>query len=101
MIYVDLTEIVRIPLRSGIQRVEREAIRHWDGPRPIPCVVDGDGRFLRLSSDVFDVLCGENDGSLEAREAERMQLSALREAGEPLADDTIEHLLNLELFFDP
>lgn len=100
-VHLDLTEIVSNPVRSGIQRVEREAIRHWEGPRPVPCVVDGDGRLRRLRPETLDLLCAEDDGSAAARDAERRTLIELREAGEPMADRDVGRLLNLELFFDP
>lgn len=92
---------MRHPLRSGIQRVEREAIRHWDGVRPVPCLVDEGGRVLRLPPAVLDVLSEESDGGPVARALEQSRLFALAQDGVPLADDTIGRLLNLELFYDP
>lgn len=34
-VYCDITELVTNPVRTGIQRVVREIIRNWDGPRPL------------------------------------------------------------------
>lgn len=33
-IYLDLTELVRSPIRSGIQRVEGELVRYWPDELP-------------------------------------------------------------------
>ncbi len=98
-LYLDVTEVVQHPLRSGIQRVEREAIRHWAGPMPTPCVIDAGGRVVRLAGAVLDVLQADTDGSPAARAVEREKLAALRHAGSPVADDAVGRLLNLELFF--
>lgn len=99
-VHLDLSELVANPLRSGIQRVEREAIRHWSGPATlVPCRVNVDGRLLRLPTAVLEILCAEDDGSPEAREAERSALRRLAAAGEPVADSEIDRLLNLELFY--
>ena len=98
-IHLDLSELVARPLRSGIQRIEREAIRHWPGPAPlVPCCVDNEGRFLRLPQAVLDVLCAEDDDSPAAREAERLALTDLASSAAPLQSDAVERLLNLELF---
>ena len=101
LVHLDLTELVRNPIRSGIQRVEREAIRHWTGPKPVPCVVDARGRLLRLSPATLNVLCREDDGSPDARAAEQETLARLAGEGEAMADEAVRRLLNLELFFDP
>jgi glycosyltransferase involved in cell wall biosynthesis len=100
-VHIDLTEIVRHPLRSGIQRVEREAIRHWDGPKPVPCIVDDYGRLLRLHPAVLDVLNDDNDGSPAARASKQSRLAAFVREGVPLATEQVGRLLNLELFYDP
>ena len=99
-IHIDLTEIVQNSLRSGIQRVEREAIRHWDGPKPIPCLVDATGRLVRLNPIVLDILTDESDGSPAAHAVERTRLATLARDGIPLADTNIGRLLNLELYYD-
>ena len=100
-IYLDLSEIVRTPRRTGIQRVEREAIRHWSGPPPIPCIVSPAGQLIRLPAEVLGVLCADDDGGPAARTAERERLGELSGAGEPVPDEDVGRLLNLELFFDP
>jgi glycosyltransferase involved in cell wall biosynthesis len=101
-VHLDLSELVANPLRSGIQRVEREAIRHWPGPAQLlPCCIDGRGRLLRLPSAVLDVLCAEDDGTTAARDKERRTLAKLLAAAKPIPTGQVQRLLNLELFFDP
>jgi glycosyltransferase involved in cell wall biosynthesis len=100
-VHLDLSELVVRPLRSGIQRVEREAIRHWRGPAPLaPCLIDSEGRVVRLPQEVLDVLCREDDGSPASRAADRATLLGLVDAGERIPDHSIKRLLNLELFYD-
>ena len=102
LVHLDLSELVANPLRSGIQRIEREAIRHWPGPaRLLPCCIDGLGQLLRLPNTVLDVLCAEDDGTTVARAAERRTLAKLVAAAEPIPTGQVQSLLNLELFFDP
>lgn len=100
-IHLDLSEIVARPLRTGIQRVEREAIRHWPGPAPLrPCCVDATGQLLLLPDAVLDILCAADDaGTAASREAERQALQALVATAEPVAAADLTRLLNLELFF--
>jgi glycosyltransferase involved in cell wall biosynthesis len=87
-------------VRTGIQRIERETIRHWPGPAPLlPCYVDAGGRMARLPDAVLDVLCAEDDGSPAAREAERQKLDSLVAAATPIPLKSLQRLLNLELFF--
>jgi glycosyltransferase involved in cell wall biosynthesis len=99
-IHLDLTELVVRPLRSGIQRVEREAIRHWPGPAPLlPCMIDEKGQMLRLPAAVLDVLCAKDTGTTAARDAEQRTLTELVAAAEPVTTEQVKRLLNLELFF--
>lgn len=101
-VYLDLSELVANPLRSGIQRIEREAIRHWPGSAPLlPCLVDGHGQLLRLPEAVLDVLCAEDNGAEATRVAERTVLAGHVAGAEPLPDGAVKRLLNLELFFAP
>lgn len=100
-IHLDLSEIVETPMRTGIQRVVREAIRHWPGPALLrPCCVDTTGRLLSLPDTVLDILCTNDDaGTAEWREAERRALRTLVATGEPVRPGELKRLLNLELFF--
>jgi glycosyltransferase involved in cell wall biosynthesis len=100
-IHLDLSEIVATPLRTGIQRVEREAIRHWPGPAKLrPCCVDATGQLLLLPNAVLGILCSEDDvGTAASREAERVALQSLVATAVPVASRDLSRLLNLELFF--
>jgi glycosyltransferase involved in cell wall biosynthesis len=100
-VHLDLSEIVATPLRTGIQRVVREAIRHWPGPaRLLPCHVDAFGHLLSLPQAALDILGAQDDaGTAESREQERLALRSLMATGEPIDPPKVERLLNLELFF--
>ncbi len=102
LIHLDLSEIISNPLRSGIQRVVREAIRHWPGPAQLqPCYVDPGGKLLSLPSATLDTLCETADtGTAEAREVDRRKLKTLVAAGKPVRYFDIKQLLNLELFYN-
>jgi glycosyltransferase involved in cell wall biosynthesis len=61
-LYFDITELAGNPLRTGIQRVEREIIRYWPGPRRLtPCRFDGTSQgFVRLPEAVFAILASDS-----------------------------------------
>ena len=100
-IHLDLSEIVAKPIRSGIQRVEREAIRHWPGPARLrPCCIDETGQLLLLPDAVLDVLCSTGDaGTAASRNAEQDAMTAFRAAAVAVPPHELRHVLNLELFF--
>jgi glycosyltransferase involved in cell wall biosynthesis len=101
-VHLDLSELIARPLYSGIQRIEREAIRHWPGPAPlVPCLISGEGELLQLSAAVLEALCTDNDGSEVCRASERQILAQLAAEAKPLSTDVVKRLLNLELFFAP
>jgi glycosyltransferase involved in cell wall biosynthesis len=100
IIYFDVTELILTLRRTGIQRVERELIRHWPGPASLhPCWFDPIiGRLCVLPHEVLSLLAADvPHGGLEAEaraltslvaRSRRLELSGLR-------------LLNAELFFSP
>jgi glycosyltransferase involved in cell wall biosynthesis len=101
-VHLDLSELIAHPLYSGIQRIEREAIRHWPGPAPlVPCLISGQGKLLQLPAAALEVLCTDNDGSEAARASERQALAQLAAIAKPLPAGDVKRLLNLELFFSP
>lgn len=58
-VHIDITNLLREPIRTGIQRVERELIRHWpDGSRLVP-VVAGRRHFRVLPRAVLDALAAD------------------------------------------
>lgn len=107
IVLIDLSELIKHPLRTGIQRVERELLRRWPGPRPlIPVVFDkGSGGLATLPDGALAILAG-GGGEPEASgedgiAAERVRFASLvaeaRPAAPMLDGDT---LFNPELFQD-
>lgn len=85
-VHIDLTELVASPIRTGIQRVERELIQHWPAGAPLVPVVASHGGFAPIS-DAALAAC------LEGRRP-RLLAPAQCIAGPDL------RLLNPELFAD-
>jgi glycosyltransferase involved in cell wall biosynthesis len=99
-VFLDLTELLKNPVRTGIQRVEREIIRHWPGPATlVPCHFDAASRdFVAISESIFDIL--EAD-SKPAEVAQRTPLQMYPNAlGALSRRDLSAGLFNPELFFD-
>src|SRR5215831_11704801 len=99
-LFLDLTELLGNPLRSGIQRVERELIRHWPGPaRLVPCRFDTPSqRFVSVSENVFAILAADaaTPGTAEL-DLLRPHLAAERTLS---TAELAEGLFNPEVFFD-
>ncbi len=75
--YLDITQLLLDPVRTGIQRTERELIRHW--PELRLCRVEGDG-FGVLPDELRQVLC--RDAPRGGVSAERRLIAPyLRPAG--------------------
>ncbi|HYZ63892.1 MAG TPA: glycosyltransferase [Acetobacteraceae bacterium] len=96
-VHLDISQLVHDPRRSGIQRVERELIRHWPGPAELlPCVFDGPSNAMReLKPAIFGVLCADATGLGVADEQRR--LAPYLASGRVI---TPERLLSAELFID-
>lgn len=103
-VLIDLSELLEHPLRTGIQRVERELIRHWPGPAAlVPCRFDAaSARLVRLPERTLPALLAAGTGSgADALEAERARLAAARAEATPLAGDIGgKAVFNPELFYD-
>jgi glycosyltransferase involved in cell wall biosynthesis len=104
IIYFDLTELMVRPMRTGIQRVQRELIRHWPGPamllpvRYVPAI-----RGMQLLPDtVLDVLTEDAAGGPDSERRESARLAPLLARGRALntASGRVS-LLNVELFKEP
>ena len=97
-IHLDISQLALDPRRSGIQRAERELIRHWPGPEPLqPCRYDPAAHALvDLDRSVLKVLCEDAPPGGMAVEVRRLE-PHLR----PLGISSPTRLLNAELFLDP
>ena len=99
-ILLDVTSLIAAPVRSGIQRVERELIQHWPEPDQLILVsLNPSGQILRLPEEARDVLC-QTDQPSASVEHEQRKLKALVADAFPLPPKSPHHLLNLELFFE-
>lgn len=98
IVHLDISQLVLDPRRSGIQRSERELMRHWPGPaRLVPCVFDAAaGGMVELPAAVLDIFC--QDAQPGGAEAERTRLQPHLRPGPAVRPD---RLLSAELFLDP
>jgi glycosyltransferase involved in cell wall biosynthesis len=92
-VFLDLTQIIADPAHSGIQRAERELIRHWPGPAPlVPCRLDpAHGEFRQLPESLLPALLADLPLA--------PHLCAHLRSGPPLPKGA--RLLCAELFTDP
>ena len=97
-VHIDISQLVRDPRRSGIQRAERELIRYWPGPAPLqPCHFVADkGELQALPREVLDVLC--EDAPPGGVPEELSRLAPYLRPGRAVGPS---RLLNAELFVDP
>ena len=98
-VFIDLTMLTVHPIHSGIQRVEREIIRHWSGPADlIPCRFDNPTEtFIELPDTILQEI---REGRDEEEERERLAL-LLPGKGRIANNDLARNLFNPEVFFDP
>ncbi|MDX8524478.1 glycosyltransferase [Mesorhizobium sp. MSK_1335] len=99
-IFVDLTELTTQPLRTGIQRVEREILSRWRGPRAlVPCRFDAEKLgFFALPDAVVEILTEDSNHTVED---DKERLLSHLEKGTPVSQDDIEAgLHNPEVFYE-
>ncbi len=106
LLLYDLTELVRSPLRTGIQHVTFEVLHHWAGVSPlIPCRVVSPNEVQLLEPSTVQALTDFMLGSGKTAERAHSELLHLTETrGRTLRIDELraEHaLLNIELFYCP
>lgn len=92
-IHIDVSELVKNPICTGIQRVEREILMNWSNRRPlISCVFDEKNeQFYELFPGVIDsILNGD-----KISQPEPISLAAHHTV--PLGH--VSHLFNPEVFF--
>ncbi len=99
MIRFDISKLVDEPRRSGIQRVERELIRHWpDRSQLLPCRFDG-AEMRALPSGILDALC--LDAPAGGIAAETVRLAPFLTEPGPVVARGRGTLFCAELFDDP
>lgn len=98
-IYLDLSQFVREPRLTGIQRAERSLIRHWPGPIPLsPCAYDPATHTLRsLPTELLSAIVQEAKYGGLASETRR--LASYFTLGNPIALSGAR-ILCAELFSD-
>jgi glycosyltransferase involved in cell wall biosynthesis len=85
IVYLDVTELVAKPLRTGIQRLERELIRHWAGPaRLVPVRFQDSRGLVELHADVFTLLNEDPPPGGDVVAAERERLAPYLRDARPL-----------------
>jgi glycosyltransferase involved in cell wall biosynthesis len=115
-IFYDLTEFVERPMRTGIQRVCYEVLRHWKfSPRLVPGFIDANtSKVFVLPEDFPDYLRGWFEDSSSGRTTKVQDVwQGLRRRSKPLFGrfsrkrshlekffQEFSSILNPELFFD-
>lgn len=96
-VHLDISQLLLDPRRSGIQRAERELIRHWPGPsRLIPCRYDCLTHAMHeLDPEIFQILC--DDAPVDGVAGELVRLDPFLR---PVREAAPKRLLNAELFTD-
>jgi glycosyltransferase involved in cell wall biosynthesis len=102
----DLTEFLRAPFRTGIQRVVFEILAHWPHHEValVPVCVNPDGDLVRLPRAVFSLIRAFFTAGPAWQRLVRFGLFALPLFGRTLPLYGIaayRGLLNAEVFFDP
>jgi glycosyltransferase involved in cell wall biosynthesis len=102
-ILFDLTQFLCLPVRSGIQRVIYEIIRHWAGPYPlVPAWVGQDARLYVLPQEVLTLIprffqaAATDEPLIRDRFAALVQKAARRQ---PVHVKDHAAVLNPELFY--
>lgn len=98
IVHLDVSQLVLDPRRSGIQRAERELIRHWPGPARLqPCRFDpATGTMRDLPAAILGALAA--DAPAGGLPAEHRRLAPFLVPG---PESRPQRLLNAELFGDP
>jgi glycosyltransferase involved in cell wall biosynthesis len=100
-ILLDVTSLMTMPYRSGIQRVEREAIRHWPLSDQLTLVaLDPSGLIRRLPDGVRAILAPTALDAARSYDDDRDALSKILVESDWLPEGFSQHILNLELFYE-
>lgn len=99
-IYIDITELAKNPIRTGIQRVEREILLNWSGPNSlIPCIYHaGRDEFVEATASMLrSIMEYEGNGKV----SQMPSLHRFGAARSVAIANVLSNLFNPEVFFDP
>lgn len=98
-IYIDITELVKNPISTGIQRVEREIMLNWSGPASlIPCIYHTDRQeFIEVTSSMLNTILAYKgcEKPINFPLTQRFTAKGIANAS------ILSNLFNPEVFFDP
>jgi glycosyltransferase involved in cell wall biosynthesis len=104
-ILYDLTQFLRAPFRTGIQRVVFEISRNWSGQRPlVPALVGADSRLRVLPARTLELIARFFLAAPDQVHALREHLASLlhdKGASRPARLRHYAAILNPEVFFEP
>ena len=103
-VIVDCTELYQNPVRTGIQRVVREVLRHWpkDGPDLYVSRFEHDRGLIRLPPRTVRLLAETDPAAAKLSHEDlirRLRHSAVEADAGPLPADAVVFIP--ELFYDP
>jgi glycosyltransferase involved in cell wall biosynthesis len=96
-VILDITEFLSNPIRTGIQRVVRELVRHWSAPDNLTLARFGGEELLPISRLVVPLLVG-SIADAEPERLRRLIATMLDEPAPPLPDKA--PILVPEVFYD-
>lgn len=105
-ILYDVTEFALHPLRTGIQRVVFEILRHWPkgAPRLVPVVLAEDGDSFRRLPQAFAAEMTAHFETGADLDAGTAVMRRLRRDADPVSEQAVaaaRALLNPEVYYDP
>jgi glycosyltransferase involved in cell wall biosynthesis len=105
-VYVDITEFITRPHRTGIQRVTAELCRNWpDDSVLTPVKVTRDARLVKLPDETLHLISDYFNADTDSVDACARRVTELGESAETTAPNSPlqenDTLLCPELFFDP
>jgi len=103
-VYIDVTEFLRHPVRTGIQRVCGELCRWWPGNDLIPVALSASSRLVPLPSDTRSVISSYFQASSDKLPMVRESISQIAAASREIHDDVDickSPIIVPEVFYDP
>jgi glycosyltransferase involved in cell wall biosynthesis len=99
-IYIDITELAKNPICTGIQRVEREILQNWSGPNSlVPCIYHTKrDEFLEVTSSMLHSIM-QYKGDVESSKTPFG--NGITTARGIATTNVLSNLFNPEVFFDP